>query len=138
MMKLEQRELEFTKKFFGDGQIRVFVDATFNENIKIGSIAFAVYSNDTLFTKHKIETVPSRSSNALELLGVEIAYKLYKHSKIHTDSEFAYSRVQNVKIKCRLYLINGKHNPADSLLRYDYAPEKIDLEELAVNWSRTI
>jgi len=132
--KLEERELEFEKKFFKNGKVRIFVDASFHEEKNIGHIGIVVYSNQERITTHLIKDIPARSSNYLEIQAVTIGFQLYKHARIHTDSCHAISRIQKKRILERLYLIKGKYNPADSLIRTGETPEKLDLTELVTHW----
>lgn len=121
------------KQNYYSNQKRTFVDASFNHDLEIGKIGIVTYSNESLMSTHILEDIPTRSVNVLELQAVHIGATLYPSSRLHTDSQYAHNRAG--KLKNRLYLINGKYNPADKLLRNEDVPTNIDLHELVINWS---
>lgn len=132
-MALEKREMDIN--IFKEGQLRIFVDASYYDEQNNGHIGIVVYAGEKRITTHLIKNIPSRSINYLEIQAVLVGYQLYKHSKIHTDSCHAISRIQKRKVNERLYLIDGKYNPADTLIRTGDAPETLDLTELVTKWN---
>jgi len=122
------------KNQFYSGQLRVFTDISLDPKQGIAKIGIVVYSNSSLVATHIIDDYPAKNVNLAERKAVEIANILYPNSRIHTDSQNSMLKC-NKKVKSHLYLIKGKFNPADKLLREEDIPNRLDLQELVTNWS---
>ena len=102
---------------------KIHVDASYDQNAKLGKIAWVVYLHDELVSTNILPMVRRNSAEALEELVFKIINQIYEGSKIYTDSRVVWEDWKG-KNKNRIYLIDRKDNLADLLLRGKEIPRQ--------------
>jgi len=95
---------------------KVHVDASFDEESRLGKIAWVVYLQDELVSANILPKVRAASVHSLEVLVFKIINQIYDGAKIYTDSKPVWEDWKG-KNKNRIYLIDHNDNLADALLR---------------------
>ena len=95
---------------------KIHVDASFDENTRMGKIGWVVYLHDKLVSTNVLPMIQRKSIQSLEELMFKIVNQIYKeNAKIYTDSASVW-KDWGGKNKNKICLIDSKNNVADRLL----------------------
>lgn len=115
--------MEFTKYPIKPQCYKIHVDASYDQENRMGKIAWVVYLRDELISTNILPMVKRKSAEALEELVFKIINQIYDGAKVYTDSQVVWEQWKG-KNKNRIYLIDHNDNLADLHLRGKEIPKK--------------